>query len=218
MPQYRFAAGRVQREIVRMRLDAVDVVHRDATHLPADFQREVFEGRAAGCGRSRGSRRQVAPDPQDRFEQPFLRNGLDEVVAGIDLEGARGVIGVGGDEDHARQRFGQQVEHGESIRARHFDIEEQGVDGVLAQGLDEIEGARAVRDDLDVGFARQQPRDARAGQEFVVGDRDPQESAVRCVGPGIAAGDVSSVSQGMSMITHALWSLVLRIWKSKSSP
>ena len=118
------------------------------------------------------SRLGFATEAGDRRGESLRRHRLEEVVQGVDVEGAEGVGVVGRDEDHPGPDGGalEEVEPG---LARHLHVEEDHV-GLLA--LDEagrLVHVRGLAHDLDLGVRGEEPPQLLAGQPLVVHDQGP---------------------------------------------
>ncbi|GAA4956227.1 hypothetical protein GCM10023238_23610 [Streptomyces heliomycini] len=78
----------------------------------------------------------------DGLGQPFLADGLEHVVDGLQVEGLDGEVLVGGDE-HDERRPGEPAEQPgevEAVEAGHLDVEEDDVDGLGPVGA-RLQGA-----------------------------------------------------------------------------
>src|SRR5581483_2901710 len=95
--------------------------------------------------------------------------GLEQVIGGVDLEGAQGVLIVGGGEDDGHVAA-NQFKNFETIELGHLDIEEEQVGLALGDSLDCLEAVGAFGDDLDFGMMREHLAEDGAGEFFVVDD------------------------------------------------
>src|SRR5438105_3074321 len=116
---------------------------------------------------------------------------LQEVVHRTRLERLDGVLVVGGDEHHHRQRLLRQVrQHLETRHTGHLDVEEHEVRLVLLDGREGLAASRALRDDLEIGRVAQAQLDPAARQPLVVDDQGPDfhARAPRAAPAGTACG------------------------------
>src|SRR5436853_246370 len=116
---------------------------------------------------------------------------LQEVVHRTRLERLDGVLVVGGDEHHHRQRLLRQVrQHLETRHTGHLDVEEHEVRLVLLDGREGLAASRALRDDLEIGRVAQAQLDPAARQPLVLDDEGPDfhARAPRAAPAGTACG------------------------------
>ena len=128
-------------------------------------------------------RADVVDRPLQRQLEAGAVKGLEEVVNGVDVKGADGVLVIGRGEDDLGERVGflaggeaglvavkQALDDGESVEAGHLDIEKNQVRMVL---LDEVNGFNAVGslgEDFDASDFVEEEAELVAGQLFVVDD------------------------------------------------
>ena len=123
--------------------DARAVAHDDAVE-------ELF-GRASGCGEVGGGRHFFADAGFCAIEsgiKAFAADRFQEIVDGVDFEGAHGVLVVSGDEDDGS--FGaDEFENVEAGKLGHLHIEKNQVGFVLGDGFDGFEAVGALGDHFD---------------------------------------------------------------------
>ena len=101
--------------------------------------------------------------------EPLGRDRLQEVVDGVDLEGAQRVAVERRDEDDGRRRSAfQHAQDAEAVEAGHLDVQEQEIRTQVIDRLDCLESVLALRDDLDLVFPGQLLPDPLARQRLVV--------------------------------------------------
>ena len=112
----------------------------------------------AGLGgdvRQRAAFAQAGPRALQRALEALRAEGLEQVVHGVGVEGAHGVLVVGGDEDdHRRLRGFDQFQHFEAIQLGHLDVEEEQVRAGFGDGLDGLEAVGAFGHDHEFPGAR----------------------------------------------------------------
>ncbi len=87
-------------------------------------------------------------------EDAFAIEGLEQIVDGVDLKGADGVLIVGGGEDDLGQGgalLEQFLQHSEAVEAGHLDVEEDEVGLVGADEFDGFDAVDAGGENLGVG-------------------------------------------------------------------
>ena len=109
----------------------------------------------------------------ERALEALGAEGLEQVVHGMGVEGAHGVLVVGGGEDHGgrtRARRIHQLQHLEAVEFGHLDIEEEQVGGKIGHGFDGFEAVGAFGGDFDFRMRGEQFAEEAAGQFLVVHD------------------------------------------------
>ncbi len=101
--------------------------------------------------------------------EPFGRDRLQEIVDGVDLEGAQRIAVERRDEDDGRRRSSfQHAQDAEAVEAGHLDVQKQQIRTQVIDGLDGLEAIFALGDDLDFLFLGQLLPDPLARQLLVV--------------------------------------------------
>jgi hypothetical protein len=136
----------------------------------------------------RSSHAALAADPVDRLGQTLAAAGLEQVVDRVLLEGAHGVMVVGGHEDHGRTRV-ETAQEVEPVLARHLDVEQQQVDPLRCQSLARLDGRGGLADHGDAADLLEHPPQPRPGEALVVHDQDaePVAASLRGGRPGFAS-------------------------------
>ena len=104
---------------------------------------------------------------------------FEQIVGRLRVEGAHGVLIVGGDEDHGRLGV-DQLEHLEAIELRHLDVEENKVGRKFVDGLDGFEAVAALGRDFDFGMGGKEFAKIAARQFFVVDENRAPRHAIQC--------------------------------------
>ena len=136
-------------------------------------------GRAAAT--SRGRRRSLKPlfGALEGALEALGAEGLEQVIHGVGVEGAHGVLVVGGGEDHGgRARAGRidQLQHLEAIEFGHLDVEKEQVWGKIGHGFDGFEAVGAFGGDFDFRMGGEQFAQEAAGQLLVIHDHGAKGS------------------------------------------
>jgi hypothetical protein len=85
--------------------------------------------------------------PRDGFPKPVLVYRLEQIVEGVHLERAKGVVVVcGHEDDHRLLCLSQRGDDLEAVEIRHLDVEQHHVRGMLADGFDCLLAVGAGRD------------------------------------------------------------------------
>ena len=109
----------------------------------------------------------------DRLQHAGFVEGLEQVVDGVDVEGAHRVLVEGGGEDDLRQPvlvLDELLEHGESVEAGHLHIEKDEVGLVLADELDGLDAVCALGHDFDAAGGVEQILQLFARELLIVDD------------------------------------------------
>ena len=130
----------------------------DLKHQPL----QVLRGGLERFQQGRQARGQVAGlpafhlvlGPLEGFLEAFPVEGLQQVIEGVHLEGAQGVVVVGGASVHSAQ-------HGEAVHLGHLHVEEQQVRRVLLDGGHSLAPIGALADNLDVAVGGEQRQPAK---------------------------------------------------------
>ena len=98
---------------------------------------------------------------------------LQQVVERVDVERAQRVVIEGGDEDDERHaRRADRLDDVEAGGAGHLHVEEHQVRLQPADGIDRLGAGRALGDDFEPVFRREQRAQPLARERLVVGDED----------------------------------------------
>ncbi|KAF5036660.1 hypothetical protein DSECCO2_572760 [anaerobic digester metagenome] len=155
--------------------DAAVALHGDARAGPAAAAAQPGQQRGHGLGLAGLSRGQPPPGALEAHGQTFGRDGLEQVIHGVLLEGGHGVLVKSGDEDekgHVDAVHGL-AQHVETVLAGHADVEEHEVGPVRLDGGQGRAGAVGFGD-LDVGVGAEQVGELVASRLFVVHDQGAQ--------------------------------------------
>ena len=147
-----------------------------AHHQPLDVARaalEVVEQRQELLARlAAAPRRQVLAGALDGAVEAVAVEGLEQVVHGVDFEGAQRVLVVGGDEHHRREIADPQLlDHAEAVQLRHLHVQEHQVRLQLAHRLHALSPVGALADQLDSRLRFHQLAEAQPRQRLVVNDQ-----------------------------------------------
>ena len=107
--------------------------------------------------------------------------GLEEVVDGVYVKGADGVLVISGGEDDLGERMGfaggaglaeaeEALDGGEAIEAGHLDVEEDEIGVVLLNELDGLNAVAALGEDIDAADLVEEVAELFASELFVVDD------------------------------------------------
>ena len=131
---------RLERDVVVLRLDVVDLVDRQHVHVRAVADQHAL-GRSRTAAGRRGSSASIGSAVlarsrsrarRERLLEPLGAERLQQVVDRVHLERAQRVLVVGGDEDD-RQVAPEQLEHLEAVELRHLHVEQHQVRLQLAR-------------------------------------------------------------------------------------
>jgi hypothetical protein len=116
----------------------------------------------------------VAPNVADRLHEALVRERLEQVVDGVQLERRQGVLVVGRREDHRRlvRVAGQRLQHLQACEDGHLDVHQHEVG---LQRADLRQRARAVATgchELQSWHLRDPVGQRLGGERFVLGDQD----------------------------------------------
>ena len=113
--------------------------------------------------------------------------GLQQVIDRVHIEGADGVLVIGGGEDNLRQRRGfgcgvggrmialaKALDDGESVQAGHLHIEEDEVGMVLLDQVHGLDTVAALGYDVHAAHRLEKILELVAGQLFIVDDERGQ--------------------------------------------
>ena len=134
---------------------------------------EAEEGVETGVGCGVGAVGQPGFHLLHRLQHALAVEGLQQVIDGVDLKGADGVLVEGGGEDDLREAgllVEEFFEDGEAIEAGHLDVEEDDVGLVGADEVDGLDAVGALGEDLDAFGGLEQVEELLAGEGFVVDD------------------------------------------------
>ena len=115
----------------------------------------------------------MQPQPLHRAPQglreALVVEGLEQVIDGLDVEGAHRMVIVGGDEDHRRRpggpQRGQQIE---AVLPGQLHVEKEQVDRLAAQRSQRVRQIRALVHQDDRRLAREQGAQAETGRRLVL--------------------------------------------------
>ena len=96
---------------------------------------------------------QTQPGALDGLQHAGFVEGLEQIVDGVDVEGAHRVLVEGRSEDDLRQPvvvLDELLEHGEAVEAGHLHVEKDDVGLVLADELDGLDAVCALGHDFDL--------------------------------------------------------------------
>jgi hypothetical protein len=188
-------ALRAQGDVVVLGLSIIQAVERDHVDVCAIFHHHplrVLPGRASGAGKEGGLGPLADPAPRarQRLAEALGAIGLQHVVDRVHLEGAEGVIVVGGDEYDRHLRI-EQLQDLEPVELRHLDVEEHHFRLELRRGLDRLQPGRGLAQDLHVGIRGKHLAQEGARGGLVVHDQHADHSAASA-GIEIATRKLSS--------------------------
>lgn len=99
--------------------------------------------------------------------------GLEQVVEGVDFEGAQGMLIVGGDEEGRRHAVhAHRFDHIEAIQFGHLDIQEHEVRPQGFDGHHRLAAIAAFARDVHIRRVGEKVPQALAGEGFVIHDED----------------------------------------------
>ncbi|MNV35677.1 hypothetical protein D3C71_1271290 [compost metagenome] len=121
-----------------------------------------------------GSHGQVAgragPQPRQRLGEPVRADRLEQVVDRLDVEGAGGIVGMRGDEDHGGCGF-LAVQEIESRAGSQFDVQENGIRIVVPDQPASLFDSGGLAFDLDRGCGFKQPAQVAPRRGLIVDDQ-----------------------------------------------
>src|SRR5687768_13361159 len=168
----------LDRDVVVLRLDVVDLLDRDDVHVRAVTDEDSAKRRPAGLRlRNQSLNRRMLPRAYpgaraiERFREALAAERLQEIVDRVHVESANGEAVEGRDENDGNVPA-DQFEDVEAVQLRHLHVEQQQIGLTLHHRLHGLEAVGAFRDDLDVGVRRQQLAKNGARELFVVNDDD----------------------------------------------
>ena len=136
-------ARRLHRHVIVLRFEVVDLLDRNHVHVGTIADENPLERRlprASGRGQARRHflpRRDSAARAIERLGEPLRAERLEQVVDGVHLERADGVLVVGSGENHRRlvQRidFSQDIE---AVAIGHLDVQKEQIRAELEYLLD----------------------------------------------------------------------------------
>ena len=119
---------------------------------------------------------EAAFDALDGLEDAGAVKGLEQVVNGVDVESADGILVVCGGEDDLGERVGflsggdarlvaveEALDDGESVKAGHLDIEKNEVGMVLLNEVNGFNAVGSVGEDLDAAYFVEEEPELVAG-------------------------------------------------------
>ncbi len=175
------AAAAVQRNVVILSFDVVDLVRLDHVDVRAFADQHALDRLLRphgidelGHGRDDRAQRQAAPHAIDRTPDPLLADRLQQVVDRVDFEGSHRMLVVGSLEDDYDIGT-DQLEYLEAVQLGHLDVEEHEIGPGLCNLLDRVEAVAALCDDLHSRRAEQLAQQI-ARRRLVVDDHDPQRA------------------------------------------
>ena len=139
-----------------------------------------FGERGGAVGEGSG---EAAFDALDGLEDAGAVKGLEEVVNGVDVKGADGVLVIGRGEDDLGERVGflaggeaglvaveKALDDGETVEAGHLDVKKNQVGVVVVDEVDGFNAVGSVGEDFDAADFVEEEAELVAGQLFVVDD------------------------------------------------
>ncbi len=113
--------------------------------------------------------------PRQRLRETFHRDGLEQIVDRVDLEGADRVLVVRRDEYDRRHPVRPDfVHHGEPVHLRHLHVQKHQVRLPLADALDGLAAVLRFLNGSDLGIVGEQHPQALARQRFIIHDQHCQ--------------------------------------------
>ena len=166
------AAG-VKSDVVVLRFDIVELVERDDMDLRAILDDDALRAFGGGTrGSDFGGEFSFAQALLGAFKGAFKAVGaerLQEIVDGVGIERAHGVLIVCRGEDHGGSSV-DELENFEAVELGHLDIEEKKVGGVFGAGFHGFESVLAFSSDFDFGMGAEQFAEVGSRELFVVDD------------------------------------------------
>ena len=170
-------AGAVEGDVIVLGFDVVELVEGDDVDFRAVLDDDAVGavgGGALGC--DFGGELAFAQAGFRALEgavEAVGAEGFEEIVDGVGVEGAHGVLVEGGDEDDGGAGV-DEFEDFEAVELGHLDVEEEEVGGVLGDGLYGFEAVGAFGGELDVGVGAEHLAQKGARQLLVVDNDGPQ--------------------------------------------
>ncbi len=156
--QVRVLPSNVQADIIRRRLDPVDLVDLDKHNPSARLDNQPILRRTTGCiqqvreafiYRAFGRLAHLIARAFQSAVQTFLIEGLQQIVKGVFFECLQGIAVVSRGEDHngalIRRQIAKYIEPGAAF---HFYVEQQNVGPMRADGMQSIFQAGTFSHDL----------------------------------------------------------------------
>ncbi len=196
-----FAFGN-EREVIVLRLGVVEFGNgndEDAGAIADGNTVEVLRWRTRTRGEFGGLQRQVRRisgetllGAVERGLKALDGDGFEEIVHGVDFEGANGVVVVRGDEDD-RGSVADQFENFEAIELGHLNVEEDERGLALGDDLDGFEAVGALAEDFDFRMRGEEFAQNLAREVFVVHDDGAdQRGGAHAEGASFSAGSESA--------------------------
>ncbi len=109
------------------------------------------------------------------LHHPGTIKGLEQVIDGVDVEGAHRILVEGGGKDDLRHAVGvvplqQLLEHGKAVQAGHLHVQKHHIRMVSANQMDGLDAVLALGDDLDSSRGVQKVFELFAREPFIVDD------------------------------------------------
>src|SRR6266487_2743725 len=172
-------AARMQLHVLAVGFDPVDLARLQERHLAAGADHQPIEREVArGEGVEQRFESPVAlvaqrvAHPRERFGEALGLDRFEQVIDGVEVEGAQRVLVVGGDEDDGGEVL---VAHGfedlEAVEIWHLNIEEDQVRGLIDYGFDGFPPPSTLADDGDAGRSREERANPFARKSFVIHDQ-----------------------------------------------
>ncbi len=176
-------AGRMERNIVILGLECEDIRDRHEADLRTVTNDETpqgvlppMSGKVQGGGRGlRPIGAKALARPRNGLPKALEREGLEEVIHGMDLEGTQGEMVIGGSEDHRRSRF-EKLQNFKTVQLGHLDVEKKQIRTEIRAGFDCGEAIGKFAHDLQIGLAGAVFAQELARQFFIVDDQGAHRS------------------------------------------
>ena len=155
-----------KRHVIVLGLGVVELVEGDHVDARAVLHHDALgplPGRARAAAKSGGGRRspsRVLARSSARSKR-WASKGFKQVIGRVRVEGADGVLVVGGGEDDGRAGI-DQLQHFEAIELGHLHVQEQQIGSGLGDGFHGIEAVGAFGRNLDLRMVAQQLTDIAA--------------------------------------------------------
>src|SRR6202034_2802075 len=174
-----FFAAPDERDIIVLRLGVVEFRHGDDEDAGAVTHRnavEILRRWPSAGGKLQGGDRhgrrfagEALLGALKRGMESLGADGFEQIINGVDLEGADRERVVGRDENYGAVRA-DQLENFEAIQLRHLNIEKQQVRLEFRGGFHGLEAVGALGHDFDLGMLGEKFAENLARQIFVVDD------------------------------------------------
>jgi hypothetical protein len=200
----------VQGDVIVLRFHVVEFGDGDDVDADAILHHDTLRPFACGTGRGDGFARNLAgADPVAGALQGAGKaggvEGLEQVIHGVCVEGAHGVLVVRGDEDDGRHAVAvDELQDFEPVQFRHLDVEEKQVGGEFGDGLDGLEAVGALGSDADVRVGAEEFAEVSTRQFLVIYD-DGGEGAGGCLGSHRRTGSRVPTSRLPIFVNEYLW-------------